>query len=193
MFNETKYVSKVISIDMEMRLNPRLKSDMYRRHGGPKGKDAKQERQSVRTTTTHQQRIQHVKLTKQSDSKHFFPDWIGQCEKKSWNHILGVCNMTQNIHNLVYGNHCENISTHKLVYDTTHTHTKFAKCLGALLMRTSDEEKKCIYIYIYIYIWSDFEYQLDYNAVLQSLACSVEPPERLVKRLNPYPTFNLIL
>ena len=74
MSKETRDVSKVILIEMEMRLNPRLKSDMYRRQGGPKGKDAKQEKQSVRTATTHQQRIQHEQLTKQSDSKHFFPD-----------------------------------------------------------------------------------------------------------------------
>ena len=67
----------------------RVYSDMCRRHGGPRDKEARQsERQSVRTTTTHPQWIEHVNMTKQSDSKHFFPDWIGQCEKISWNHIL---------------------------------------------------------------------------------------------------------
>ena len=36
-------------------------------------------------------------MTKQSDSKHFFPDWIGQCEKISWNHTCGECKVLHTV------------------------------------------------------------------------------------------------
>ena len=95
--NEVNETTDAMSCFSKMQ-TLRAHSDMYRRHGGPKHKEAKQsERQSVRTTTAHQQLIEHEKITKQRDSKHFFLDWIGQCEKISWNHILGECKMTQNI------------------------------------------------------------------------------------------------
>ena len=52
----------------------RVYGHMCRRHGGPRDKEARQsERQSVITRTTHAQRIEQLQMTKQSDSKHFFP------------------------------------------------------------------------------------------------------------------------
>ena len=46
------------------------------------------QRQSVWTVTKHSSEFENISETKQSDSKHFFPNWAGQCEKISWNHML---------------------------------------------------------------------------------------------------------
>ena len=164
MFNETEDVNKVVQIYMEMRLNPGLnrgsnevqrihkcQQSHINRNGNafePKAQEWhvssawRAQRQGGRTRKTVRENYGGTPAANPAWTAYktkwfqtFLPglNWA-VWEKKLESHIGCMQYDTTHTRKLVYGNHCEDMSTHKLVYGTkrTHTHTKLAKCLGAL-------------------------------------------------------------